>query len=364
MTDRVGWRAGRRRLALALAAAVAVGAAHPAAADENLGERIVRGRVYNLDRGEAVPIASATISYRNLNGSGAGASGLAVSDVNGNFAFAVVLRSRDMVRLTASAPGFEAFTTSDRADQLVGRNPAIEIGLGAPSPQRHRVRGALSNGDNCALPAPDVQVRLRRAGLTTRSNASGFFHFDDIPDGAYILRVGRLDLELPVTIAGQDQSVMFCLDCPELPAVSPAEGRPGSSLRIEGPECAALMPSQPLTIYFDDQLIASTETGARGNFAVDVAVPLAAVAGSHRIRVYTEDTGEIASTPFLVEPACPGDCDRDGEVAISEVLRGVALALGTTTLPCPAYGSGPVTIDQLITAVDRALNGCDQPEEE
>jgi hypothetical protein len=50
-------------------------------------------------------------------------------------------------------------------------------------------------------------------------------------------------------------------------------------------------------------------------------------------------------------------------VTINELLRGVALALGTSTLPCPAYGSAPVTIDQLITAVDRALNGCDQPDD-
>jgi len=40
-----------------------------------------------------------------------------------------------------------------------------------------------------------------------------------------------------------------------------------------------------------------------------------------------------------------------------------ALALGTTTLPCPAYGNAAVTIDKLVTAVDRALNGCDQPDD-
>ena len=365
MTDRFGWRGSLRSLALMTVAAVLVATSAVAASDdENLGERIVRGRVYNLDRGEGVPIASATVSYRNLNGVGAGASGLAVSDVNGNFSFAVVLRSGDMVRLTTSAPGFEAFTTSERADQLVDRNPAIEIGLGAPSPGRHRVRGELVNGPDCSLPAADVQVRLRRAGLSTRSNASGAFHFSEIADGDYILRVGRLDLELPVTVAGQDAEVTFCIDCPELPTVSPAEGRPGSSLRVEGPECAALQPSQPLAIYFGDELVASTETGSFGNFTVDFAVPRSAIAGPHRVRVFTDDTGEIASTQFLVEAACPGDCDRDGEVSINELLRGVALALGTPTLPCPAYGSADPTIDQLVTAVDRALNGCDEGEDD
>lgn len=360
MTVRLDSRASQRLLLFMTLAAITVVATAPAPADENLGQRIVRGRVYNLDRGEGVPIASATISFRNLDGSGPGASGLAVSDVNGNFAFAVDLRSRDMVRLTTSAPGFEAFTTSERADQLVDRNPAIEIGLGAPSPGRHRVRGVLASGGNCALPAADVQVRLRRAGLTTRSNASGLFHFDEITDDDYILRVGRLDLELPVTIAGQDAEVMFCLDCPELPSLSPEEARPGATVRAEGPECAALTPTQLLTLYVDETLVASTRTGPLGSFSVDFTVPRDAVAGPHRVRVFTEDTGEIASTQLLVSQACPGDCDRDGEVAISELLRGVGLALGTSTLPCPAYGSGPVTIDQLVAAVDHALNGCDQ----
>ena len=365
MTVAVALRSTLRALASILLTAVVVAVAAGVRADENLGERIVRGRVYNLDRGEGVPIASATISFRNLQGSGAGASGLAVSDVNGNFAFTVALRSRDMVRLTASAPGFETFTTSQRADQLVGRNPAIEIGLGeVSSPGHHRVRGRLAMGESCAQAAPDVQVRLRRSGQMTRSNESGAFHFDEIADGDYVLRVGRLDIELPVTVAGADQEIMLCLDCPDLPTLTPESGRPGATVRVDSPECDALAPPQLLTIYFDDTLVASTESGVLGNFAVDFAVPLSATVGPHRVRVFTEGTAEIASTQFEVDAACPGDCDRDGEVTISEVLRGVALALGTTTLQCPAYGAGPVTIDELITAVDRALSGCEQSEDE
>lgn len=357
MTVRPDLRLSLRGALLILLAAIATGRA---AADDNLGERIVRGRVYNLDRGEAVPIASATVAFRNLQGSGPGSSGLAVSDVNGSFAFAVQLRSRDMVRLTASAPGFESFTTSQRADQLVGRNPAIEIGLGAPSPGRHRVRGRLAMGDGCARPATSVQVRLRRSGQTARSNANGDFHFDDIADGDYILRVGRLDLELPVTVAGQDQEVRFCLDCPDLPTLSPKSGRPGSTVRVQTSECNALRPPHLLTVYFDDTLVGSASTGVFGTFAVDVTVPLVATEGPHRIRVFTESSAEIASAQFVVTEACPGDCDRDGQVTIDELLRGVGLALGTTVLPCPAYGDAPVTIDKLVAAVARALTGCEQ----
>lgn len=356
----------RRCLAIAglLLAAAAAGDVGPVGADENLGERIVRGRVYNLDRGEGVPIASATVSFRNLNGSGPGASGLAVTDANGAFAFAVVLRSRDMVRLTASAPQFEAFTTSERADQLVARNPAIEIGLGAPNPGRHRVRGHLVSGPGCARDEPDVQVRLRRSGQTTRSNASGRFHFDDVLDGDYVLRVGRLDIELPVTVDGADQEVQLCIDCPLLPRISPGEAAPGAMVRVESEECGALGGSEPVTVYFDDELVASVTTGPFGNFTADFAVPRLATAGPHRVRVFTEPDAEIASSQVVVTDACGGDCNRDGAVTIDEVLRGVALALGTGALPCPAYGAAPVTIDLLVGAVNNALSGCETDDDD
>ena len=306
------------------------------------------------------PIASATISFRNLQGTGPDASGLAVSDVNGNFAFSLVLHSDDIVRLTASAPGFETFTTSDRADQLVGRNPAIEIGLGEASPGFHRVRGHLAMGASCATDAPNVQVRLRRSGQKTRSNSQRRLplrrhrrrrlHPARRPPRSRAAGDGRR--------AGPGDHVLS-----RLPRAADAEPRvwpPGNQRARHTPECSALQPPQPLTIYFDDTLVASTETGVLGTFAVDFPVPLDATVGPHRVRVFTEETAEIASTQFEVAEACPGDCDRNGEVTINELLRGVALALGTTTLPCPAYGSAPVTIDQLITAVDRALNGCDQ----
>lgn len=349
----------RRWAGAALLGAVLLAVAAPAVtAGDNLGERIVRGRVYNLDRGEAVAIASATVSFRNLDSNLPGSSGLAVTDVNGGFAFALPLRSRDMVRLTASAPQFEAFTTSRRADQLVGRNPAIEIGLGAPMPGRHRVRGQLAQGPGCSRAAPNVQVRLRRAGLSTRSNTAGLFHFDGIENGDYILRIGRLESELPVTIAGQDQEVRFCVECPSLPTVTPRSAPPGALLRVESDECRVLGSAQLITVYFDDALVASTTSGPFGNFTALFDVPLWAGEGPHRVRVFTEPNAEIASAQVTVTAGCTGDCDRDGTVTIDELLRGVQLALGTPTLPCPAYGSTPVTIADLVGAVDNALRGC------
>jgi subtilisin-like proprotein convertase family protein len=59
---------------------------------------------------------------------------------------------------------------------------------------------------------------------------------------------------------------------------------------------------------------------------------------------------------------CVGDCDDDGEVSISELIRGVNIALELASLDqCPAFdrnGNGAVEISELIAAVNNALDGC------
>ncbi len=61
-------------------------------------------------------------------------------------------------------------------------------------------------------------------------------------------------------------------------------------------------------------------------------------------------------------PACPGDCNGDGEVNIGELIRAVGIALGNTSVDeCPAAdtsGNGEVNIGELIQAVNAALSGC------
>jgi hypothetical protein len=65
-------------------------------------------------------------------------------------------------------------------------------------------------------------------------------------------------------------------------------------------------------------------------------------------------------TPTL--PACAGDCNQDGSVTVDELIKGVNIALGTTSVDaCSSFdanGDGAVTINELIAAVNRALNGC------
>jgi hypothetical protein len=61
-------------------------------------------------------------------------------------------------------------------------------------------------------------------------------------------------------------------------------------------------------------------------------------------------------------PSCPCDCDGNGAVTVSELITGVNIALDIQTLGvCPVFdqsGEGEVTIDEIIQGVDAALHGC------
>lgn len=74
-----------------------------------------------------------------------------------------------------------------------------------------------------------------------------------------------------------------------------------------------------------------------------------------------------AAALLLAAPAlaCTGDCDGDGEVTISELMRGVNIVLGTQEMSsCPEFDSGgdaAVTIEEIIGGVKAALDGCPEP---
>jgi large repetitive protein len=68
-----------------------------------------------------------------------------------------------------------------------------------------------------------------------------------------------------------------------------------------------------------------------------------------------------AGTPTPVT-VCVGDCDGSGEVGISELIRGVNIALGSAVIdqcrPLDGNGDGTISINELILAVGNALAGC------
>ncbi len=81
--------------------------------------------------------------------------------------------------------------------------------------------------------------------------------------------------------------------------------------------------------------------------------------------------GPPASTPPPTPPtpeatptlgACVGDCEGDGMVVISDLIRGVNIALGSASVDtCASFdvdGNDMVTINELILGVNAALAGC------
>src|SRR6185369_13297640 len=70
----------------------------------------------------------------------------------------------------------------------------------------------------------------------------------------------------------------------------------------------------------------------------------------------------LATSSAAAAQVCPGDCDGSGTVSIDELILAVDIALDIEgTERCPAAdrdGSGTVSVDELIAAVDVALDGC------
>lgn len=71
-----------------------------------------------------------------------------------------------------------------------------------------------------------------------------------------------------------------------------------------------------------------------------------------------------AAVAIGTAPLCFGDCDRDGELTVDEILRVVAMSLGSLPYAaCPSADSsrdGDVTVDEIIATTLRSLEGCPQ----
>jgi hypothetical protein len=67
----------------------------------------------------------------------------------------------------------------------------------------------------------------------------------------------------------------------------------------------------------------------------------------------------MAGTP---EGTCPGDCNVDWRVEIDELVEGLDILLGRDPLdlclPLDSDQDGTIHVDEIVTAIDRSLNGC------
>ena len=76
-------------------------------------------------------------------------------------------------------------------------------------------------------------------------------------------------------------------------------------------------------------------------------------------RLFTSRHSEVADLRALGGPVLVGDCNRNGAVAIDELVRGVNIALGGAPVsectPFDRVADGRVTVDELVRGVANAL---------
>lgn len=76
-------------------------------------------------------------------------------------------------------------------------------------------------------------------------------------------------------------------------------------------------------------------------------------------RLFSSRGSDVADLRKLGGPAVVGDCNRNGTVAIDELIRGVNIALGNAPVaecrPFDRVVDGQVTVDELVRGVRNAL---------
>jgi len=92
----------------------------------------------------------------------------------------------------------------------------------------------------------------------------------------------------------------------------------------------------------------------------------ATTAAVHSAALEVHHVGQrVSEDRILLEPACPGDCNRGGDVSIDELITSVNIAIGSTAVDGCAVVDGNrdglVAINELIAAVSASLDGCPAP---
>lgn len=83
---------------------------------------------------------------------------------------------------------------------------------------------------------------------------------------------------------------------------------------------------------------------------------------SHGIALSLLVAALVAAAPAAAQPPCVGDCQGSGTVQINELIICVGISLGDRPVldcnSCDSNANGVVAINELIQAVNAALNGC------
>jgi len=94
-----------------------------------------------------------------------------------------------------------------------------------------------------------------------------------------------------------------------------------------------------------------------------VCIPIQSPSARVRVAVFILALAHAA--PVAAQDSrlpCVGDCSLDGSVTVDEVVVGVSIALGQSSIDrCPLFdrsNDGAVTVDEVLAAVAAALSGC------
>jgi hypothetical protein len=266
----------------------------------------VHGLVYDVSIGTGAPIADAEVDYEYYGGGVfPDTSGTVHTGADGRYRIDLPIGPDDGLRLTAVAAGFGFLWSSTSGADLIAGN-AIDFGM-PPNGGVVRVEPSLLS---FTCPASfDVTVRNAAAAGETLTIVGIEFSFD-YGEGVYAqdFTWDLSGIHFPTFLAS-GESIVF-----------PMAFTGGAPSRV-----------------FVNVVSGALEGG-----------------GAQYYGVSSQDCG-----------ACRGDCNGDLRVTVDELVRAVAMALiSDGQLVCPgldANADATVSIAELITAVDNALNGCGGP---
>ena len=285
----------------------------------DLGAQVVHGKVYDASVGPSTPLAGATVRYAHYSPVNPGGSGSLVTGADGQYAFELFLHDTDAIQFTVEAPGFRTATAYTGGYELWSR----------PAP------------DFAMIPLGG-EIEVDPVGETLHCSGSFDITISNVDTSGESLLITRLDLHHGYSQGYYGTGFAWDLGGVELPLSLPS----GESLFIPVSFSAAGQ-SFPSRLHLD------LESGARNTDDLE----------SHGLIVYYGEIGGCGE-PTRTPPACTGDCDGDGEVAINELVRGVSIGLEAMDIGvCSAIdgdGDGEASIAELVTAVDRALYGCSE----
>ena len=120
-----------------------------------------------------------------------------------------------------------------------------------------------------------------------------------------------------------------------------------------------LTATQTLTSTLTPQ-VPPTQTPTHTPTSTRLGLPTPTATHSATRTLTARPTATLTAAPSATSVICIGDCNNDRDVAINELLLMVNVDLGLTDpSSCPhGISEEPITIGELISAVNHALGGC------